>query len=124
MWGSGRHGTPPAGRLRTLWGTFAGTYNIVREGTSSGHHFALQYKKNLASFLSLLLPIPIRERIGVTLTTGNRLLQVFNSSFLTLRAVALLMIQPTKLLKYFGMPRIMVQDSGVGILGVLKLQRQ
>jgi hypothetical protein len=50
---------------------------------------------------------------------ADRFLQVFNRIFLTAETVALLMMQPTKLLEDLGMVWIPIEDSSVCQFGIV-----
>jgi hypothetical protein len=56
------------------------------------------------------------------LTRSHRLLEVLDGLLLAGIVGTLLMVQPTKLLKHFGVIWITFQDAAVGALGCFKLQ--
>jgi hypothetical protein len=58
----------------------------------------------------------------MTLTRSHGFLQVLDSLFLAIVSVSLLVMQPSQLLKNFGVLRITLQDAAVGSLRELELR--
>lgn len=63
------------------------------------------------------------RKLSVHHTCSNRLLEVLNSTLLNIKCIALLMMQPSKLLQNLGMVGGVFQNPVVGILGIIELRQ-
>jgi hypothetical protein len=59
--------------------------------------------------------------LAETHTRADRLLEIFNSLFLALIAIVLLVMEPAKLLQDLGMLRVPFEYTSIGILRTLEL---
>jgi hypothetical protein len=96
---------------RTPWDTSAVTCNTGRADTNFAHHFDLPRVSTCI----------VGHLVLTSLTRVDRFLQVLNCLFLAAEAVALLVMQPAKLLKDLRMIRIPVQHTSICHFGIVIL---
>jgi len=112
MLGSVRRDRQLADMLRTPWGISVVTCNTVQEDTSFGHHFDLPR-------------VSVWDVGQITLTslTGtDGFFKVLNRLLLAAEAVALLVMQPAKLLKDLCMIRIPIEHTAISQFSIVILQ--
>jgi hypothetical protein len=115
MLGSVRRDRRLADMLRTPWGISVVTCNTVQADTSFGHHFDLPR-----------VSVSVWDDVGqITLTslTGtDGFFKVLNRLLLATEAVALLVMQPAKLLKDLCMIRIPIEHTAISQFSIVILQ--
>jgi hypothetical protein len=99
-------------RPRTPLGISVVTCNTGQADTSFAHHFDLP-RVSVWTVGQIILR---------SLTRTDRLLQVLNRLLLATEAVALLVMQPAKLLKDLCMLRISVEHTSIGRFGIVILK--
>ncbi len=100
-------------RPRTPLGTSVVTCSTGQADTSFAHHFDLPRVSGWNVGLS----------VSTSLTRTDRLFQILNSLLLAAETVALLVMQPAKLLKDLCMLRVSVEHTSIRRLGIVVLKR-